>query len=165
MAKPKNKAEPVSKPKKIRILFVCTGNTCRSAMAESIFRSEIKRRGLSGRFAVSSAGLTVNPGEEMNPTARVALTELGYRPHKHRSQALTLIKAASSDLIVCMTAAHKALINLENVYTVGEITGGGDVSDPYGLPAEEYIRAAKYIEYSVDEVLALAENLGGHDKK
>ena len=48
---------------------------------------------------------------------------------------------------------------------MGEITGGGDVSDPYGLPAEEYIRAAKYIEYSVDEVLALAENLGGHDKK
>lgn len=165
MAKPKNQSESASKPKKIRILFVCTGNTCRSAMAESIFKAEIKRRGLGGRFAISSAGLSVNPGDEMNPAARAALTELGYRPHKHKSRPLTLAKAASSDLIVCMTAAHKALINLENAYTVGEITGGGDVSDPFGLPAEEYVRAARYIAYSADEVLALAENLGAHNKK
>ena len=58
-----------------------------------------------------------------------------------------------------MTARHKAEINLEKAYTVGDITGGGDVADPYGAPVSEYVRAAKYLIYSVDETLDLAEKL------
>lgn len=147
------------KPDKIRITFVCTGNTCRSAMAEKIFKEELTRRGLKDKFAINSFGLRVREGDEINPKAVLALSDLGYKAGKHKAKPLTLAAAKKADLIVCMTARHKAEINLEKAYTVGDITGGGDVSDPYGAPVSEYVRAAKYLIYSVDETLELAEKL------
>ena len=146
-----NKPKTAAKSDKIRITFVCTGNTCRSAMAERIFKEEIARRGLKDKFAINSYGLRVNP------KAVEALKSLGYRAAKHKAKPLTLAAAKKSDLIVCMTARHKAEINLEKCYTVGDITGGGDVADPFGAPVSEYVRAAKYLAYSVDETLELAE--------
>ena len=98
-------------------------------------------------------------GDEINPKAVLALSDLGYKAGKHKAKPLTLAAAKKADLIVCMTARHKAEINLEKAYTVGDITGGGDVADPYGAPVSEYVRAAKYLIYSVDETLDLAEKL------
>ena len=152
-----NKPKTAAKSDKIRITFVCTGNTCRSAMAERIFKEEIARRGLKDKFAINSYGLRVKPQDEINPKAVEALKSLGYRAAKHKAKPLTLAAAKKSDLIVCMTARHKAEINLEKCYTVGDITGGGDVADPFGAPVSEYVRAAKYLAYSVDETLELAE--------
>lgn len=154
-----------AKPDKIRITFVCTGNTCRSAMAEKIFKEELARRGLKDKFTINSFGLKVTPGDEINPKANEALVSLGYKGGKHKAKPLTLAAAKKTDLIVCMTARHKAAINLEKAYTVGEITGGGDVADPYGAPVSEYVRAAKYLIYSVDETLELAEKLAGQRLK
>ena len=153
----KTRAE--KKPEKIRITFVCTGNTCRSAMAEKIFKEELCRRGLKDKFAINSFGLRVRDGDEISPRAVEALASLGYKGGKHKAKPLTLAAAKKADLIVCMTARHKAAINLEKAYTVGDITGGGDVSDPFGAPVSEYVRAAKYLVYSVDETLELAEKL------
>ena len=152
-----------NKSRKIRILMVCTGNTCRSAMAESIYKAEIKRRGLSDRFTVSSAGLRVNDGDKMNPYAREALKILGYRPHAHKARQLTENKVKNSTLVVCMTEEQKRAIGTKNVCTVGEVTGGGDVADPYGAGITEYLRAARYIVYSVEEVLMFAEQRDGKD--
>lgn len=164
--KPKTAAKKsAAKPDKIRITFVCTGNTCRSAMAEKIFKEELARRGLKDKFTINSFGLKVTPGDEINPKANEALSSLGYKGGKHKAKPLTLAAAKKTDLIVCMTARHKAAINLEKARTVGEITGGGDVADPFGAPVSEYVRAAKYLIYSVDETLELAEKLAGQRLK
>jgi protein-tyrosine-phosphatase len=148
------------KPKKARLLFVCTGNTCRSAMAETIFKRAVKERKLADRLQVVSAGLFANPGDEMSAGAKAALRTLGYPPRKHRAKRLTPAMAADARaMLVCMTAGHKARIPGRNVFTVAELTGGQDVGDPYGENLEVYLSAARYIEYSVDDVLLKAGEL------
>ena len=134
-------------------------------MAEKIFKEELARRGLKDKFTINSFGLKVTPGDEINPKANEALLSLGYKGGKHKAKPLTLAAAKKTDLIVCMTARHKAAINLEKARTVGEITGGGDVADPFGAPVSEYVRAAKYLIYLVDETLELAEKLAGQRLK
>ncbi len=144
---------------KIRITFVCTGNTCRSAMAELIFKDEIKRRGVKDKFIINSFGLHVVDGDEINEKAIEALKVLGYKVSKHKAKQLTPEVAKKADLIVCMTTRHKNTIGLNNAYTVGDIVGKGDIIDPYGAPVSEYIRTAECLIYSVDKTLKLAENL------
>lgn len=140
------------KPRVMRILFICTGNTCRSAMAESVFRHEIKARGLSEQFAVSSAGLYVRPGDKMNDNAVVALKNKKITVHRHRARVLTKTLIARATLIVCMTAEHKATVKSKKALTVGEITGRGDVPDPYGYGVEIYERVLDYLRSTVDAV-------------
>ena len=62
-----------------------------------------------------------------------------------------------------MTEEQKRAIGTKNGCTVGEVTGGGDVADPYGAGITEYLRAARYIVYSVEEVLMFAEQRDGKD--
>jgi len=90
------KTPTAKKPEKIRITFVCTGNTCRSAMAEKIFKEELARRGLKDKFAINSFGLRVREGDEINPKAVLALNNLGYKAGKHKAKPFTLAAANSS---------------------------------------------------------------------
>ncbi len=153
------KAKRVKKAPKIKIMFLCTGNTCRSAMAESVFRYEIKKRKLTSKFEVSSSGYTAVINEGINPSARAALAFLDIPWHKHKAKRFDEKNGAKQDLIVCMSREHKQGTSLKNAYTVGEITAKGDVPDPYGYPIESYIKVAKYLWESVDAVLDAAEYL------
>lgn len=141
----------------IRILFVCTGNTCRSAMAESIFKSEIKKRGLVGQYSVSSAGLYVKVGDKMNDTAKVALKNCGITPHSHKARVLTKTLLSRASLVVCMTQEHKNTIKNAKVLTVGDITKRGDVPDPYGYGVEVYQKVIEYLNSAVDEIFFTAK--------
>lgn len=147
---------PTGKRRKTAVMFVCTGNTCRSPMAEIIFRAETVRRGIADEFSVSSYGLRVRRGDSINPAAAEALFALGYGRHRRAAKLLTVKKASRADLIVCMTEEHKRIIGLPSCRTIGEITGRGDLGDPYGGPVEEYMRAAEYLAFSVDDVVAAA---------
>ena len=115
-----------------KILFVCTGNTCRSPMAELICKKLLRERGVR-TVRVSSAGLAAEPGGRISENAAKALAELGIRSARFRSRPLTEKLLAESNLVVTMTSAHKrALAEFPRVFAVGEFSGEGDVPDPYG---------------------------------
>jgi protein-tyrosine phosphatase len=103
-------AEPVYVPR-VRILFVCTGNLCRSPVAERLAAAWVGQS-LAGSpeladVALSSAGTRATEGQEMAPASASALRQLGGVPEGFRSSALTPELANSADLIITMTRQHR----------------------------------------------------------
>lgn len=123
----------------MKILFVCTGNTCRSPMAEGILNSLAKERGLDVK--AESAGLFVLESAGPSEYAIKAAAENGIDISAHKSCQLSQDKAREADLILTMTMTHKMLIEqafpdfASKVYTLieyvceSEIT---DIADPFG---------------------------------
>ena len=127
----------------MKVLFVCTGNTCRSPMAEAFCRYEAEAAGFS--VEASSAGLWADAGEEMSPLAREAVKELYGRDFSHNSRQMTRSLFENSDLVVAMTATHRAM--LENAFGKQEkiITMPNEIPDPYGMDKERYDSTAAQI--------------------
>ena len=138
-----------------KILFVCTGNTCRSPMAEIILKNKIKRCGLTG-IRVYSAGITATDGDKISKNSSLALKQLGYKVVGFKSKRLDMKLLLKCDLVICMTEGHKrALGNFPHVYSVAEITKVGDISDPYGGDLTTYIKTSHELEDACNEILSL----------
>ncbi|MDE6398084.1 MAG: low molecular weight phosphatase family protein [Clostridiales bacterium] len=149
--------------RKKKIIFVCTGNTCRSPMAEYLFRYILGKKRKLSLYDIASAGLGAEEGAPMTDNALSALKRLGVTSRrKHIAKQLTYEQAEKADGIVCMTAQHKAALAAlgEKVKTVGELTGGYDVPDPYGGDAQVYLKTAEYLLYACEDIFAWAEQLG-----
>ncbi len=122
------------------LIFVCTGNTCRSPMAEVIYKSLDKESDIK----VISRGLVVLFAEPINPKADVILKKHDLEISKHISKSLKASEINEKTLILTMTDAHKDKIidnypNAMNVYSIKEYVGEvGDVVDPYGGTLVEY---------------------------
>ncbi|WP_141430962.1 low molecular weight protein arginine phosphatase [Bacillus sp. 03113] len=124
-----------------RILFVCTGNTCRSPMAEAILKN-MKIEGME----VKSAGVSAVDGSKASYQARVVLEEQGIK-HDHSSSFLTKELVDWADYIFTMTTSHKYMLmnqfpsSIEKVFTIKEFAfnnKNGNVSDPFGGTVEMY---------------------------
>ncbi len=128
-----------------KILFVCSGNTCRSPMAEAILRDLAEKKGL--KLKVGSAGVYAEKSGEIAKNSVSALKQLGYRVPRKKPRQLTEKMLEDYNLVLTMTPTHKRVIGGgKNVLTVAEFTGGLDVPDPYGLPPEAYLEVARQLE-------------------
>jgi protein-tyrosine-phosphatase len=138
-----------------RVLFVCTGNTCRSPMAEAMFRAKAADLGIE----VKSAGVAAFDGQKASEHAIHALRERGIS-HDHVSQRLNEELIAWADIVLTMTASHKALVlsffpqAAEKVFTLCEYVdiGDKDIADPFGGGLEIYQQCADEIEQALERL-------------
>ena len=136
-----------------KIIFICTGNTCRSPMAEGLFRAHggEDKTGLTA----ASAGLFTQDGMPASQNAVAAAAELGADITAHRSRMLTPELARDARYLICMTGAHyDRLCELfpdcaDKVFTLLP----EDISDPFGGDLETYRRAAAEIDKGVRSII------------
>lgn len=141
----------MSAPKRKKIVFVCTGNTCRSPMAEALMRARIEALGYKG-YTVTSAGIKAKKGDTVHPKSAQVLSENGLTLEGFVSKKLTDKLVREAFAIVCMTDAQRDyLMDLRwnalkkageeaeenNVYSFYEV-GGYEIPDPYGKDIECY---------------------------
>ena len=125
-----------------RVLFVCTGNTCRSPMAEYCFAALTGNSGIE----CASAGVGAFPGDPMSEMALQVLAERGIDGSAFRSRRIGDLLVANSDLILAMGQGHLREIcrcfpfAAEKTVLLMDFAGGGDVADPFGGNKEVYRR-------------------------
>ncbi len=127
------------------ILFVCTGNTCRSPLAEAIAREELRRRGWAN-VRVASAGLSARRGDRASREALAVAARHGLHVDAHQSRPATREVLGWADLVLGMSPSHVAGLSrlgagekaaLLPDFASG-VHGGAGVADPFGGPAEVY---------------------------
>ena len=135
----------------MNLLFVCTGNTCRSPMAEGIARAVGREQHVD--VVTLSTGLFCVPGAKVSEESVVAVQELvGEDISEHSSRPLKIDFVKAADYVLAMTEDHKKILlrqfpfDSKKIMTLAEFGGEhGDVVDPFGQTQEVYSKTAKQI--------------------
>ncbi|MFI3206146.1 MAG: low molecular weight phosphatase family protein [Clostridia bacterium] len=140
----------------MKVLFICTGNTSRSPMAEGLFRQMIKGTVLEGNAVCMSAGLSSTNGENIAENAVIALEEIGVDISDYKSRRFSSKEISMWDCYFSMGDTHsyileKAGIPHDKIYTPKE-----GIIDPYGLEVEDY-RVCR--EQLINELKSFIEKL------
>ena len=141
------------------ILVVCTGNICRSPMAEYVLRHQLPA---DGSWAVSSAGVFAADGMPASASALEVLAEWGIDGTAHRSRMLTDERLAAADYVLVMTHAHREAIlsqwptEADKVFLLGAFGRGSypqEIADPIGQSTATYRRVGGQLRDAVADFI------------
>ena len=145
----------------MKILFVCTGNTCRSPLAQAVLQQIIDRDNIAG-IEVDSAGLCCGFGEPMSNHTSELIEEMGIF-FTHTSQPVTQKLLEECSMVVTMTAAHKEMlagfVDGGKLFSFEELSQEGAVADPYGGDSADYLAVEMQLRRGMDKILEKAKKM------
>lgn len=153
-----------------RVLFICTGNTCRSPMAAALYNDMVRREICTacadgvGAAVAFSAGLYANEGEPIASDAITALREahvapvLGNDYTAHRARTVTRAMIEEADEVIAISGSHAMELMMRFPEHVGKIkTLAMNISDPYGRGIEAYRECLMQLHYCL-QILTQSED-------
>ncbi len=135
-------------------MFICSGNTCRSPLAEGLFKKYLQENDITD-IEVGSAGVGAFPGDAVSINSILVAASRGIDISNHRARNINPEHILTTDLFFCMSESHEAVLSRhcdnEKIIVL-------NVPDPFGRPIEVYEECAKQLENQFSEILERIQN-------